>query len=237
MRFRSLFTLFATLAALIVGPMLGLAASATAAESPSPSSTTGTTYIYWSYWNGQADGAWTAAQAGAGSQTPADGSVIGWRWGAGQSGDINQPPRTPANFADICQSTPAESGQKRVGVVIDFGTPQVATNGQEPPANISKCVLAAPAANSLQVTSSAAAERSTPEGMVCGLNGYPSTGCGGPVSAASAAAQSTPAADSSAAPAQTASSGTSWVPFAVGIIVLIALVAGGVMIAKRRKSE
>lgn len=237
MRFRSLFTFLATSSALIALPLFGSFASANAAETPSPSATAGTTYVYWSYWDGQPDNTWKAATVGAGSQTPADGSVIGWRWGAGQSGDINQPPRAAANFADICASTPAQTGKKRVGVVIDFGTPEVAPNGQQPPTNVSQCVLAAPVENGLQVTASAAAERSTPEGMVCGLNGYPSTGCGGPVAASSAAAESNPAASSSTASTQTSSSSTSWVPFAVGIIVLIILVVGGILIAKRRKRE
>ncbi len=234
MRFRSLFAFIATLAALVALPLVGTLASAHAAETPG--ATAGTTYVYWSHWGGKTDGGWTASNVGAGSQTPADGSVIGWRWGAGQSGSINQPPRTPANFADICASTPAQSGQKRVGVVIDFGTPQVAPDGQTPTANVTQCVLGATAENGLQVTASAVAQRSTPEGMVCGLNGYPSTGCGGPVAAAAASAEA-PASSASSSTSTSSDSSSGWLPFAIGIIVLIVLIVVGALVAKRRKSE
>ena len=235
MRFRSLLTFFATLGALVAVSLFGSAATASATESPNPVSSTGTTYVYWSYWNGQADGTWAASNVGAGSDTPADGSVVGWRWSAGASGDINQPPREAASFAAICDSTPPQAGQKRVGVVIDFGTPAVAPDGQTPPANVTKCVVGASTENGLQVTSGAAAERSTPEGQVCGLDGYPATGCGGPVPVASAIAEASAA--PSTAPASTESSSTSWVPFVIGLLILLALIAGGVAIAKNRKRE
>lgn len=100
---------------------------------------------------------------------------------------------------------------------------------------MTKCVVGASTENGLQVTSGAAAERSTPEGQVCGLDGYPATGCGGPVPVASAIAEASAA--PSTAPASTESSSTSWVPFVIGLLILLALIAGGVAIAKNRKRE
>jgi len=210
---------------------------ATAEESAPPAATESATanpFVYWSYWDGASDGEWSFAQKGAGEITPADGSVEGWAYSGGSDGSVSQPPRIAADFNQVCGNTDAQSGKKRVAVVIDFGTTAVAPQNATPPTPDYDCVTADPAANGLQVLAEAQPVRSTPEGQVCGINNYPASGCGAqfPLSAVNAIEE---------APGDTAGESTTetsavptWVPFAVGGIVIVGLVGAAVAMSRRR---
>ncbi|NQU37206.1 MAG: hypothetical protein HQ526_06355 [Actinobacteria bacterium] len=193
-------------------------------------------YVYWSYWSGSADGTWEFAQKGGGDVTPADGTVEGWAYSGGSDGAISQPPRTAADFNEVCGNTDAVSGKKRVAVIVDFGTTAVAPQGSTPPAPASDCVTADPAANGLQVLAEAEPVRSTPQGQVCGINGYPASGCGEQVPLAAVnTVEEISTADSTAAQSTTDSSGVpTWVPFAVGGIIVIGLAGAAVAMSRRR---
>lgn len=54
---------------------------------------------YWSYWQ-QAEGGWRYSQAGAGMVQVTDGTIQGWVWGAGSSGEAPEPP--PITLDEIC---------------------------------------------------------------------------------------------------------------------------------------
>jgi hypothetical protein len=54
---------------------------------------------YWSYWQ-QVDGAWRYSQAGAGMVQVTEGTIQGWVWGAGSSGEAPEPP--PITLDEIC---------------------------------------------------------------------------------------------------------------------------------------
>lgn len=207
-------------------------------SSPRPASTSATAtasvYVYWSYWTQPSAGTWALSAAGAGTQTPVDGSVIGWRYGVGSIDGINQPPRSGDTFDRLCASTPAATGKKRVGVVVDSGIPAVAASGQQPPPITTACASVPSASNALQVTGAITAERTTPEGMVCGLGGYPASGCGSQVSATVATTDPGGATTSGETSTAGASSANAW-PTLLGVAVIIVLGAGGILIARKRR--
>ena len=92
----------------ILASLLGVAPHAQAADS----------FVYWGYWQ-QTNGSWVYSQVGAATANPADGTVEGWRWMIDEGGAKPRPPRLTATFAQLCGSTPAEAGKKRVGLVVD----------------------------------------------------------------------------------------------------------------------
>jgi hypothetical protein len=196
-------------------------------------------FKYWSYYQ-LTGGEWTAAKKGADGVTPKDGTVEGWHY-AITTTKPNRPPRTDATFQDICADTPAEQGQKRVAVAIDYGTAAEANDGETPPQPEAECAVVPDDANGQQVLESVAQVR-VEDGLSCAVNGYPATGCGDPVSGVQIP-QNEPAVDfalpaeaSGGAQQQSAAAddgGVSWPLLGVGALVVL-LAAGAVTLARRR---
>jgi hypothetical protein len=159
--------LVAALLALLTVPLVG----ATPAQAAS--------YRYWGYYHGASKGAWAFASTGADAVKPADGAVEGWRFAISGDADARYP-RTAATFAAACASTPAVAGKKRVAVYIDFGIAVEAPTGSTPPAPAAACALVPTSATGAQVLAAVEKVRAS-KGLVCGIGGYPSTGCGGEV--------------------------------------------------------
>jgi LPXTG-motif cell wall-anchored protein len=87
-------------------------------------------------------------------------------------------PRLSSSFQQICGSTEPVEGKKRVGLVIDFGTAADAPAGQTPPNGpVARCVVAPTTANGYEILASVTSLR-VEAGMICGLAGYPTSGCG-----------------------------------------------------------
>ena len=163
----SLLAVLGTLLALLVG--LLTAAPASAAN-----------YQYWGYYQ-LANGAWTFSQKGAAETNPADGSVEGWRWAiTEESGTPPRNPRVTPTFQDVCGSAPAETGKKRVGVVLDYGR-DVDGDGTTPPDPVAECAVVPTAATGAEVLAAVATVRTGDGGLVCGIDNYPASGCGGQV--------------------------------------------------------
>ena len=137
-------------------------------------------YQYWGYYQ-LANGAWTFAQKGPAETTPAEGSVEGWRWAiTEESGTPPRNPRVTPAFDDVCGSAAAESGKKRVAVVIDYGR-DVDGDGATPPKPVTKCATVPTAATGAEVLAAVATVRNGDGGLVCGIDNYPASGCGGQV--------------------------------------------------------
>ncbi|MBU6243982.1 MAG: hypothetical protein KGP12_02075 [Actinomycetales bacterium] len=135
-------------------------------------------YRYWSYW-WTADGAWTFATAGPSSSVPGDGSVEGWHFGVTSvAGTATDAPRVdPLDaFAGACGSVAPAPGTKRVALVIDPGVPADAPDGQLPGEPRLACAQVPMEATGYQALRSVAAVR-TEDGLLCGIDGYPLTGC------------------------------------------------------------
>jgi hypothetical protein len=136
-------------------------------------------YRYWSYWK-SVDSTWQFANEGAGTYRPKDGSVQGWRFAISEGANSStRPPRSNLTFDQICQGMQAIPGQRRVGLVVDYGTTVDAPNGEQPLSLVSDCVVIADGQTSIQVMSAARlAFRASAAGFICGISGYPRNECG-----------------------------------------------------------
>ena len=177
----SVLTVLGTVLALVLGLLTAAPASAAS-------------YQYWGYYQ-LTSGAWTFSQKGPAETKPADGSIEGWRWAiTEESGTPPRSPRVAPTFDEVCGSTAAESGKKRVGVVLDYGR-DVDGDGTMPPDPVAECAVVPTAATGAEVLAAVATVRTGDAGLICGIDNYPASGCGGPVATLSDAqkAADTPA--------------------------------------------
>lgn len=143
-------------------------------------------YRYWSFWTGDGAGGWRFATQGPSLLRPGDGTSIGFRFTiSGESGADGQQhaPRDAADFDEVCGDTPAEPDRKRLALVVDFGTPGEAPEGQSPPRPRTVCAQVprdASAAEALAATTKSL--RYDSAALLCAIDGYPRSGCGDPVS-------------------------------------------------------
>lgn len=86
------------------------------------------------------------------------------------------PPRVLPTFEQLCASTPAEAGKKRVGLVVDFGREVDGDGKVTPPSLVATCALVPTAATGADLLAKAGGVR-TDKGLICAIGGYPATGC------------------------------------------------------------
>lgn len=134
-------------------------------------------YRYWNYFHLKAD-TWAFSQVGASDYQPKDGDVEGYRFATSTTakGVAPRADLSEVNFGTICASAQAVAGQKRVAVVVDYGT-EADADGTTPPAPLGECAVVQPNANGqdvLQVVADVRVEK----GLTCALDGYPAKGCG-----------------------------------------------------------
>ncbi len=199
---------------------LALAGTATPAQAAG--------YRYWSFWEG-AGGAWRFAPTGPSTATPANGDVEGWRFAVSPDSASAVQPRGAAEFGAICAGTPAKAGSERIALVLDFGTPADAPGGAVPPAERTACALVptgASAADALVAVSKSL--RYDSSGLLCGVDGYPATGCGEQVSTSGTKPAAAPA------PAKSDAAGPA-VGTLAGAGAIVVLGAAGLWQARRRR--
>ncbi|MEU2158182.1 transmembrane domain-containing protein [Streptomyces sp. NPDC019396] len=174
------------------------------AAGAAPAHATG--YRYWSFWvsgDGSGDGSgggakgnsWAYATEGPATARPSDGEVNGFRFAVSADSADATKPRTAPDFATLCAATPAKPGTKRVGIVIDFGTPEHSPEGETPPApdRRNACARVDASATSAEALASVAKPlRYDSAALLCGISGYPKSGCGDQVAADSAPASRAP---------------------------------------------
>lgn len=160
--------LVAVLASLLV--LIGSAGSASAEDG----------YRYWNYSHLEGD-TFAFAQTGPGDTTPKDGSVEGWRYGTStvKQGVFPRADLSKVDFDAVCGDTDAASGEKRVAVLVDFGT-EADADGADVPDPRAECAVVPKDATGQQVLESVVDVRAD-KGMICALDGYPAKGCGEPV--------------------------------------------------------
>ena len=203
-------------------------------------------YRFWGYYQWTA-GKWAFAQKGADVVVPADGAVEGWRFAVG--GAAPRMPRAAGDFEAICGKTPAETGKKRVALVVDPGTPEDALSGETPKPATGTCVVTDPKATGAKVLAAVGPVR-IEKGLTCGIDGYPSKGCGDQVKNIKVPATDTPvtleigaAVGSTAAPAPTTSNSSSsddgapWTGIIIAAVIVLVLAGGGLVLSRRRSSS
>lgn len=135
-------------------------------------------YRYWSFWD-LTGGKWTYATQGPSTARPSDGDVEGFRFAVSADSQDASKPRGNADFASICAKTPAQSGQKRVALVIDSGTTADAPSGETPPASRTACARVPSDATTADALATVATPlRYDTNALLCAIAGYPRTGCG-----------------------------------------------------------
>lgn len=208
-------------------------------------------YRFWGYYE-LTNGAWAFAQKGPEQIVPKDGTVDGWRFAVSDTNGARYP-RAVLTFDQICATTAAESGKKRVGLVVDYGRTADSEDAATPPAPVAKCALVGTDATSLDVLRTAG-ELRMDKGLLCAVSGYPTGGCGGEVKTVSAEAKAadTPVtiAAPSAAPSATAQAaaapvqqpaagvddGPSAATWAAYVIIALLVIALGAYLAVRARA-
>jgi len=195
-------------------------------------------YQYWNYFHLEND-AWAFSEVGPADYQPEDGDVEGFRYGTSTVAQGIEPRADLAevNFDSVCADTDAADGEKRVAVLIDYGTDE----GQgTPPEPRAECAAVAQDASSQQVLGEVSDVR-VESGMTCALDGYPATGCGVPVKDADVPTNEEPVAFAlpSDAPDGTSDAAVTsegddvpWV--LVGLGALVVLIAAGALLMSRR---
>lgn len=217
---RSITRLLAALAVLVVGAATALPASAEA-------------FRYWGYYVWAGDD-WVFADAGPTETVPADGSVEGWRFAVAGEASVRLP-RAAGDFETLCASTPAEQGSKRVGVVIDYGTQEDAPDGDTVPAARGACALVPEDATGSDVMVAVAELRLGDGGFICGIDGFPSDGCGDPVEGEAPTGDEEPVQLELAAGAD-AGSTSAWATIALGIGAVAVVGTAALLMSRRRSS-
>lgn len=158
-------------------------------------------YQYWNYFHLD-DDTWAFSQVGAADYQPEDGDVEGFRYGVSTQSQGIEPRAdlTEVNFDTVCGDVEAGDGEKRVAVLLDYGT--VDDDAPEPRADCAVLPEEASTQDALDQVSQVRAEN----GMVCALDGYPASGCGEPVPNADVPADEEPVAFAMPASADTADS-------------------------------
>ena len=196
-------------------------------------------YRYWGYFQLSGD-TWQFAPKGPDQTKPADGSVEGWRHAVGEEGSTRTP-RVKVTFDDICGDTKAKSGEKRVAVVIDYGRVADTENGEKPPAPVGECAQVPTAATGAEVLADVADVRSE-QALVCAIDEFPATGCGGEVKKVSAAAKApdepvelkTDQASTSSAPKSDDDGSRTGTWIGIGVAVLAVIALGVTALLRRR---
>ncbi|CAL9435513.1 SCO2322 family protein [Streptomyces levis] len=135
-------------------------------------------YRYWSFWERDGD-RWVYATQGPSTARPADGDVQGLRFAVSEDSSDAARPRGRAAFETICARTPAKEGTKRVALVLDFGTPADAPEGETPPPARTACARVSPDATTAEALAAVAKPlRYDTNALLCAISGYPEQGCG-----------------------------------------------------------
>ncbi|MFI1100146.1 SCO2322 family protein [Streptomyces melanogenes] len=188
-------------------------------------------YRYWSFWDRQGT-TWTYATQGPASAHPSDGDVQGFRFAVSADSKDAATPRSAPTFAQVCASTPAKPGRKRVALALDFGTAQDAPGGETPPAPRTACAQVPEDATTADALAAVAKPlRYNSAALLCAIAGYPHTGCGEQVSAKKPDTRPTAAPKDTK---DTSDSGPS-LGLLAGIAAVLALAAAAIWQSRRRR--
>ncbi|CAA9369571.1 MAG: hypothetical protein AVDCRST_MAG21-564 [uncultured Nocardioidaceae bacterium] len=137
-------------------------------------------YTYWGFylWD-EKSASWQFATVGANdpSQLPEDGDVYGFRWALNVGRDTRVP-RADGDFDAVCGGEQADGGEKRIALVIDYGTETDAEEGDQPQQPRGVCAVVNDRFTVQQALQTVAPIRTGNGGLICAIDDYPSQGCG-----------------------------------------------------------
>ena len=147
-------------------PLLALLLAGFVSVGTAPSAQAADVYRYWAYFTVK-DGAFVAQETGPAGATPEDGDIEGYRYAAPANFEKPNLPRADlaeVTFDAVCGDKSAETGKKRVAVLLDYGIEADAADGETPPEPEALCAVVDEKANGLQTLQSRRARR--PHGEV-----------------------------------------------------------------------
>ncbi|AVH59001.1 MULTISPECIES: SCO2322 family protein [Streptomyces] len=187
-------------------------------------------YRYWSFWD-LSDGKWTYATQGPSTVRPSDGDVQGFRFAVSEDSRHAVQPRGDRDFTSICARTPAESGKKRIALVLDFGVPKDAPSGETPPSPRTACARVPSDATTADALAAVAEPlRYDTNALLCAIAGYPRTGCGDQVAATGPTASAKARKETSGG-----QGGGPSVGLLAGVAAVAVLAGAGIWQARRRR--
>ncbi|MFI6943011.1 SCO2322 family protein [Streptomyces sp. NPDC050418] len=217
-------TLLRSATALLVGAVLAVLLAAPAQAD---------SYRYWSFWFKDDKGAWAYATQGPATARPSDGDVEGFRFAVSKDSADAAKPREDAEFDAICAGTKAEEGQKRIALVVDFGTAADAPSGETPPKPRTVCARIAEDGTSADALAAVAKPlRYDSNALLCAISGYPKSGCGEQVSDTGAGKDAGNAAEK---PAASEDDGGPSVGLLAGVAAVLLLGVAAIWQARRRR--
>jgi LPXTG-motif cell wall-anchored protein len=228
---RTLLTVFITL--FLAGfTIVGTSGSASAED----------VYRYWVYFQVK-DGKFVSSDEGFGKAVPADGSIEAYRYAAPSAYPSPNLPRADlgvVTFDEVCGDTDAADGKKRVAVLIDYGV-EADSDGADVPDPDAGCALVdekATGAQTLATIADVRQKKSSFGPLLCGIDGYPATGCADVKAAAATPADDEPVDFALGSDkAESDDDDDSNMPMLLGIgAVVVLLGAGGVVLSRRNKS-
>lgn len=139
-----------------------------------------TGYTYWAYftWN-DATSTWELSPVGANDKkaTAEDGKTYGFRWALHVGVTTAREPRADGDFDAICGGSASGDGP-HAAFVLDYGTSTDAVADDLPPQPRGLCAPLTNGATVQQTLQRQVDIRTSSSGLVCGIDGYPSRGCG-----------------------------------------------------------
>ncbi|WP_328499426.1 SCO2322 family protein [Streptomyces sp. NBC_00414] len=221
------------LALLVLGLLLAVLGTAGQAQAAG--------YRYWSFWDRDSGGGtWVYATQGPSTAQPSDGDVQGFRFSVSEDSKHSAKPRGKAGFAAICAKTPAREGDKRVALVLDFGTAADAPAGSAPPDPNPRTACARVDEDATTADALAAVAkplRYDTNALLCAIAGYPRTGCGEAVSGDSHGSGSGDRPNASRSPRSASGPGDGGpsVGLVTGVAAVAVLGAAAIWQARRRR--
>ena len=142
-----------------------------------PGAAQASTYRFWNFWTAS-ESSWIYSQLGPASTFPEDGSVQGWVFAATDADSESVMPGIDPDlaFSEACANTTAAEGQKRVALVIDSGSIEIAPESQTPPKLLLVCAVGSSEASGYELLN-AFSELRTENGFICAINTYPAMEC------------------------------------------------------------
>ena len=200
-------------------------------------------YKYWNYFHVE-KGAYVFAKTGPADYKPEDGAVEAYRYGLSSTAAGIQPRTDATTYTvdTICKGTQAKSGQKLVGVLIDYGTAKDAGSGETPPKPRAACAAVPTGANGQQVLDAVADVRLDKQ-LLCGIDGYPVKTCSVTVKNPPAGTKeqpvafkvpAKPSADDTSSTTSDSDGGSSW-PLAVALGAVVVIGGGAVALSRRNR--
>ena len=193
----------------------------------SPGAAQASNYRFWNFWTAEDAETWVYSQLGPASTFPSDGAIQGWVFAATDASSPSIPPSvTPGEAFELaCSDEPIDPDTKRVAIVLDSGTADIAPTGQVPPTLEVVCAVGALDASGYELLNSATTLR-TENGFICAINEYPAMECSAEYEPGEVAIASTEANDTNTSTTGEPADSNALAPVSTAVVLGLVAVAG-----------